>query len=190
MTTTPRPRRAASRVPAPLRWLGQALSLVMLCASVLAALVLIVVPIGTGSHTYSVLTSSMAPSYEPGTFLVVRPVDYDTLGMGDVVTYQLRSGEPSVVTHRIVGFSSDQEGNRLLITKGDNNDLVDTDPVREVQVRGSLLYAVPKIGYVANALGQADRSMVVNALAAGLIVAGLLTIVQGARKKKAVNEDI
>ncbi|MCC2594704.1 signal peptidase I [Tessaracoccus sp. OS52] len=173
-----------------LRAVGQAVSLVLLAASVLAALVLIVVPFATGSQTYTVLTSSMAPRYSPGTFIVVKPAEFSTLEVGDVVTYQIESGKPAVITHRITGFSTDQEGNRLLITKGDNNDATDPEPVQEVQVRGKLLYAVPYAGFLANALGQTNRSMTVNLLAAALIAYGLFLVGHGAagRKTKAVKE--
>lgn len=170
----PKTRRT---VPAGLRWIGQALSFLLLCVSALAAIVLIIVPLVTGSQTYSVLTSSMAPHYPPGTFLVVRPTDFDELSTGDVVTYQLDSGRPEVITHRIIGFTSNQTGERLLVTQGDNNDVADEDPVMEVQVRGQLSYAVPYVGFLANALGQADRSWIITGLAVLLIGYGLFTII-------------
>lgn len=168
------------RIPAWLDWLGQALSLVLLCVAALAAIVLIVVPFLTGSQTYSVLTNSMAPSYPPGTFLVVKPTEFDDLQVGDVVTYQLESGRPEVVTHRVVSVAAAQDGSRRLITQGDNNDLADPEPVMPIQVRGELLYAVPYVGFLANALGQTDRSGIITVLAVALIGWGLFTMVRGA----------
>lgn len=168
-----------------LRRAGEAASLLLLSASVLAAIVLVLIPFVTGSQTYSVLTSSMAPRYSPGTFLVVKPQAYQTLRVGDVVTYQIESGKPAVITHRITGFTADQDGNRLLVTKGDNNDATDAEPVREVQVRGKLFYAVPYAGFAANALGRTDRGVVLNVLAGGLICYGALTMVRGLRRRRA-----
>ena len=49
-----------------LKLAGTALSLVAMTVAALAALVLIIFPLLTGSQTYSVLTSSMAPHYEIG----------------------------------------------------------------------------------------------------------------------------
>lgn len=178
MTTKIRPSRR--QAPAALRRLGQALSFLLLCAVVLAALALIVVPKATGSQTYAVLTSSMAPKYAPGTFLVVRPMPFDELRMGDVVTYQIKSGEPGVITHRVTGFTTSQDGSRLLITKGDNNDAPDEEPVREVQVRGKLLYAVPYVGFAANALGRADRGAALNLIAIAMIGYGIVHLGWGA----------
>ena len=128
--------------------LFEMLSMAALSVAVLAALILIVVPRVTGSYTYTVLTSSMAPAYSPGTFLVVRPVPFDALRVGDIITYQMESGRPEVITHRIIAVSSTQQGERTFITKGDNNTIRDDKPVLEVQVRGKLLNAVPHICFL------------------------------------------
>ncbi|CEA07525.1 Signal peptidase I W [Arthrobacter saudimassiliensis] len=175
----------AAKHPA-LALVGSLLSYVALCITVLAALVLIVVPLLTGSQTYSVLTSSMAPHYAPGTFLVVKPTPYNELQVGDVVTYQMESGKPAVITHRIISFGVDQAGNRTLITQGDNNDIADEQPVTELQVRGKLFYAVPFVGFAANALGNTDRGAAVQWAAVGLLGYGVVTLVRGtlARKRR------
>lgn len=169
------------------RWVaaaGRFANLVLLMVAIFAALVLILVPKATGSQTYSVLTNSMAPKYSPGTFLVVTPAAFSELKYGDVVTFQLESGRPEVETHRIVGFGATQAGEKTLITKGDNNDINDPKPVRELQVKGKLFYAVPFVGYAANALGNADRGLWVMAGAAGLIGYGLLLIVRHIRSRR------
>jgi signal peptidase len=158
-------------------WVG----VVVLSVAVLAVSVLILFPRVTGSQTFSVLTNSMAPKLGPGTFLVVGPTSYAGLRTGDVITYQMASGRPEVITHRIVGFGATQTGERTLITKGDNNSVVDPAPVREVQVRGRLLYAVPWVGYVANALGNSDRTTWVMVGALCLIGYGLLNLLRSAR---------
>lgn len=171
-------KRTARHAPAWLQGIGQTVSFLVLCVSALAAIVLIVVPLASGSQTYSVLTSSMAPHYAPGTFLVVQPEDFDTLKAGDVITYQLESGRPDVITHRITTVTADQNGEKMLITQGDNNDVADPAPVREVQVRGKLFYAVPYAGFVANTLGQADRGPIITVVAFGLIGYGALSMVR------------
>lgn len=176
------PPQDKRRAPLWWQWIGQTVSFLLLVVFSLAAVVLIIVPMVTGSQTYSVLTGSMAPTYPPGTFLVVKPTEFDTLQIGDVVTYQIESGRPDVVTHRIIGFGAGQNGERQLITQGDANGLVDENPVMEVQLRGELFYAVPYVGFLANALGQTDRSWVVTALAVGLIGFGLHSMVRGTLK--------
>lgn len=157
----------------------RAVSFTALVLAVLAALVLIVFPRVTGSYTYTVLTNSMAPGYPPGTFIVMKPTPFDELQLGDIITYQLESGRPEVVTHRITGVSATQQGERTYITKGDNNSTEDAEPVLEVQVRGKLFYAVPFVGFVANAAGQGDRNGVIYAAAISLIAYGAFTAGRG-----------
>jgi signal peptidase I len=177
-------QRTRRRTPRWLQRIGQAISFLTLCFFALAAIILIAVPFVTGSQTYSVLTNSMAPKYPPGTFLVVKPVEFDQLQVGDVVTFQIESGRPDVITHRITGFTANQDGERLLITQGDNNDFADPEPVMEVQVRGKLFYAVPYVGWVANSLGNASRSSVVTVLAIALILWGAFTMVGGVLRER------
>jgi signal peptidase len=180
---------ARRHAPAWLQWIGQTVSFIVLCVSALAAVVLIVVPLATGSQTYSVLTSSMAPHYAPGTFLVVKPQDFDTLAVGDVITYQLDSGRPEVITHRIITVTAGQDGERMFITQGDNNAVADPDPVREVQVRGKLFYAVPYVGFAANALGQTDRGPIITILAVGLIGYGAYSMARGISRDRKTARD-
>lgn len=168
--------RATRKNTSACRLTGQLLSFSALIITALAAIVLIVVPLLTGSQTYSVLTSSMKPNYAPGTLLVVKPSSFSGLNVGDVVTYQIDSGRPEVITHRVLSVGADQEGNRTLITKGDNNALADESPVSEVQVRGKLMYAVPYVGFVANWLGNQDRGMFSQLAAGGLILYGIGTM--------------
>jgi signal peptidase len=169
------------------RWLaaaGRSINFVLLMVAVFAALVLILVPKATGSQTYTVLTNSMAPKYSPGTYLVVKPTAFSELKAGDVITFQLESGKPAVESHRIIGFGTTQSGEKTLITKGDNNDITDASPVREMQVKGKLFYAVPYVGYVANALGNSDRGLWVSVGAAGLIGYGAVLIFRTIRSRR------
>lgn len=156
---------------------------VVLLLTVLSALIVIVVPMATGSQTYTVLTSSMAPKYAPGTFLVVKPAAFDTLRVGDVVTYQIESGKPAVISHRITAVGSTQTGERVFTTKGDNNSLEDAALVQEVQIKGKLLYAVPYVGFAAHSVGE-QRGKLLPIIAVGFISLGALSMVRGAVEKK------
>lgn len=156
----------------------------VMLAALFAALVLIVVPVATGSQTYTVLTNSMAQKFPPGTFMVMKPAPFEDLKYGDVITFQLYSGKPEVETHRIVGFGSTQAGEKTLITKGDNNGANDPNPVRAIQVKGKLFYAVPYVGFVANFLGNSDRGMWTVVAAVALIGYGAITVYTSVRKAR------
>lgn len=173
----------APRTGAVLRSLGRSAAYVVMLVTALVALVMIVVPLVTGSQTYTVLTNSMAPKYAPGTFLVVKPAPFAELQVGDIITYQIESGKPGVITHRITAVGATQSGARILTTKGDNNSLADANPVQEMQVKGKLLYAVPFVGFVANAVGQ-NRDVIAPILAVGFIGFGALSMIKGTLEKK------
>lgn len=159
-----------SRLGRTLGWLGQvaAWSFVIAVAGVLT--VTVVVPRVAGATPYTVLTSSMEPGMPPGTLVVVEPIDPAQLGVGDVVTYQLESGEPAVVTHRVVAVETAINGERTLITQGDANDRADPEPVRPVQLKGRRWYALPYLGRVNTLLTSSQRQTAVYGVA-GLLLA-------------------
>ncbi|WP_258868647.1 signal peptidase I [Arthrobacter sp. RT-1] len=163
---------------------GRILSMAAMIIALFAAMILLVIPVVTGSHTYTVLTNSMAPKFPPGTFLVMKPVPFDEIQYGDVVTFQLHSGRPEVETHRVVGFGATQQGEKTLITKGDNNGANDADPVREIQMKGKLFYAVPYVGFLANALGNSDRDAWTIIAAVGLIGYGAILVFKSVRASR------
>ena len=153
------------------RWLLPLRLLTWLLTASAAALVLaaVVVPRLGGATPYTVLTGSMAPVYPPGSLVVVRPVESTEVRIGDVVTYQLRSGEPAVATHRVVGVGWSADGERLLTTQGDANPVPDAEPVRGVQLRGEVWYSLPWVGHLNVLLtpGQHQRLVQLAALQSG-----------------------
>ena len=124
----------------------------------------VVVPRIGGGTSYTVLTGSMQPSLPPGTVVVVRPRPDASIGVGSVITYQLESGKPTVVTHRVVSQGVDGAGKPVWWTQGDANDAVDPAPVRPVQVKGEVWYSVPYLGYAGSIVSPGTR--------AGLVVVG------------------
>lgn len=172
------PTARRSTLGAVLRAVGFGLStgLVLLVAGL--AVVLVVVPKATGSMPLSVLTQSMEPTLPPGTLVVVRPVAVDTIEVGDVVTYQIASGQAAVVTHRVVGIASSSDGGRTFTTKGDNNDVADPRPVIPAQVRGTVWYSLPALGTV-NQFVNGSRSWLVPTAAVLLLGYGAVMMTAG-----------
>jgi signal peptidase len=143
-----RSRRAESSERGLLSYLGGAAMAVVLVVILAIAAAAIVLPAATGSTALTVLTSSMEPNLPPGTLIVVRPTDAEDIHPGDIVTYQLRSNEPEVVTHRVIQRTALADGQLLFITQGDANPAPDDAPVQQVQIRGTLWYAMPYLGWV------------------------------------------
>lgn len=93
-------------------------------------------PTVLGFSAAVVVTGSMSPAIEPGDLVVCRrAADY---AVGDVIMF--RSGA-AIVTHRIVGGTA--EG---FTTRGDANNVADTDPVPRGAVVGKVVFTVPKLG--------------------------------------------
>jgi signal peptidase len=150
-------------------------AVVVVTAALLIAFV--AVPRVTGSTPYTVLTGSMRPDMPPGTMAVVRPVDPAELSVGDVITYQLRSGEPEVVTHRIIETVVTQEGLEFR-TQGDANDAPDPDLVRAVQVRGEVWYWAPLLGYLTSGVTSDARTVTAQVVGVGLIAYALFSVIR------------
>ena len=129
----------------------------------------VVVPRLAGATPYAVLTGSMRSDLPPGTLVVVRPVAVEDVRIGDIVTFQLTSGDPVVATHRVVAIGSAGSGERTFQTQGDANDAPDPDWVRPVQVKGRVWYAVPYLGHANDLLNGEQRHLAVLLTAGGLV---------------------
>ena len=149
-------------------WFSTIVTWLLVFAVSALVLALVVVPLLGSAQPYTVLTESMRPTYPPGTLVVVRDGDMNRLPVGEVVTYQIRSDDPAVVTHRIIATGIDIEGGRTYITQGDNNPQPDPEPVEPAQIRGSVWYSIPYLGYVNNWLTGDTRVVVVIVMAGAL----------------------
>ncbi len=145
----------------PLRWVTQAFAWGGIIVTVLVLAVGVIIPRAVGGTTYTVLTSSMEPDLPPGTLVVTKPVDADQVRVGEVITYQLESGKPTTVTHRVVEARYTLNGDLQLITQGDANPVPDSKPVIAEQVRGKLWYSVPYLGRVNNWLTPDRRGFAI-----------------------------
>lgn len=165
--------------------LGQGLSAGLLLLIVGLGIIAIGVPALTGGIPLSILTGSMTPTLPPGTLVVVRPTPVEDIQPGDVLTFQLDSGEPALVTHRVIARQAESTtGEIRFITQGDANDAPDPRAVLPVQVRGTVWYAVPYLGWANQAIDGAARAWVVPVMASGLFAYGGLSVVAGVRDRR------
>ncbi len=165
-------------------WLGQLLAWLVIVGVVVVLAAAVLGPRLAGATPYTVLTGSMRPDYPPGTLVVVKPVAADVLRSGDVVTYQLESGEATVVTHRIVEVGTNLQGDVTFTTQGDANEIPDAEPVRPVQVKGRLWYSVPYLGYVNNFMTGRQRQTAVLLVSGGLVAYAAYMFVSAAHRRR------
>jgi len=188
------PSGATPRKPAKkkgvLHYIGVGLSFGLLSLVLLLAVLVVALPMLTKSTPYTVLTSSMNPSYPAGTLVIVKPTDTQQIRIGDVITYQITSNQPAVITHRVIQIvEPTKAGDEVaFITKGDANSLPDP-VVKPVQVRGVVWYAVPLIGWINNVINGGTRNVLVPIIAGGLFLyagfMGASTVIERRRKAAA-----
>ena len=95
-------------------------------------------------------SESMAPQINRGDVVLTGPADTDSLAVGDVILFEAKDGRN--ILHRIVAIEMDQDGDRLFVTKGDNNRTNDQLPVRVEQIAGRYVGRAPILGWVPIAL--------------------------------------
>jgi len=131
----------------------------------------------TGTKAYAVTTDSMAMEFLTNAAVFVRPVDFEKLQAGDVVTFTLSDG--SLVTHRIIEIDGE---NRRIYTKGDNSPSPDPEPTDADQIVGRMLFSLPYFGFLANKIAS-DRMTVIYILAALAAVLLTVRVIMQNRKK-------
>ncbi len=156
----PIPRGRRAWYDSPWRIAGHALSATATIAVVALVLALAVVPRLLGGASLTVLTGSMEPTFRPGDVVVTRGITAQEVcadvAVGTVVTFLPEPGDPSLITHRVVGKTIgtfDDGTSCRLITQGDANSARDA-PVSPEQVRGVFLYGLPGLGWVRQWVGQ------------------------------------
>lgn len=85
-----------------------------------------------------VLSDSMAEVFPSKSLIIVKKMDPGKLKKGDIISYQANQ---DVVSHRIVEIK-----NGIFITKGDNNKMIDTEPISANQIIGKVIGHVRYIG--------------------------------------------
>jgi len=96
-----------------------------------------------GYKPFVVLSGSMETEIFKGDLVVTREVDAESLQKNDIVAF--RDSENHVVTHRVVDIV-DENGEKRLVTKGDNNNNNDSDMVNVKDVEGKYLFKMSGFG--------------------------------------------
>lgn len=164
--------------------IGQAAVWLVIGVLVLLVSVCAVVPRLAGGEPYTILTGSMRPAYPPGTLVAVRHVPFEQIEVGDVITFQAKPGEPTVITHRVVDTTTNAAGERRLITKGDANGSLDDATVQPAQVRGRLWYSLPALGRVNTLISSAKQTPVAIGVACLLFLYAGLTAASAVRDRR------
>jgi len=140
----------------------RATALLMLVAVALIVLGAAAAVHRSGYRMYVVHTGSMSPTLRPGDLVIDTAPG--TPRPGTIVTFLVRQGGDSAVTHRVVGGTSAN-----LVTKGDANASADPWQVPASDVVGRVAHRVRYLGFVAVFLRQPA--------ALGSMFTGILSVV-------------
>ncbi len=108
-----------------------------------------------GIRTFITMSGSMEPKIQTGSLCFVNTnASFESIQEGDIIAFEAPSG--ALVTHRVIGK---EENGRVLVTKGDNNDIEDGPTTTAKNFRGETLFSIPYAGYALATLQKPQYKM-------------------------------
>lgn len=128
------------------------LSIIAICLGLRVAL-------ATDRPLITVVGGSMRPALEIGDLVIIQGVPATNIQEGDIIAFQSPHENtqenttgiwPFIVStvHRVVGTQSLANGTILFTTKGDDNDVIDSQPVADHLICGRVISRIPYLGYL------------------------------------------
>ncbi|GEM_PF-3575765 len=124
------------------RIIGNVIVIMMLAVSAI-----LLIPRAFHMKPMQVLTGSMEPNYPRDSLIYVKPVAFEHIQTGDVITFY--KGENTVVTHRVIEID---EQTKTFQTKGDANEETDSGVIPYDRVIGRVCWYIPKVGRILSLL--------------------------------------
>lgn len=100
-----------------------------------------------GIKTFSIVSESMQPTINVNDIVIVK--DSNDYHIEDIITFTI---DNETITHRIINAETDENGEYVYTTKGDNNDVADVNKIKINQIEGKYIFKIPKIGKIFNIL--------------------------------------
>ncbi|MBQ3128308.1 MAG: signal peptidase I [Clostridia bacterium] len=142
----------------------------------------------SGAKGYAVSSPSMKDTLNVGDIVFVKPVAFEELQVGDVVTVASSDGK-SFFTHRVVEIN---ENDRTVTTRGDANGADDPMPTEADRIVGRMWYSVPLLGYLTMVLNfsmSRDIWLIVDVLIAVVLILINTVLPKILKKKKRGDSD-
>jgi len=114
-----------------------------------AAICVIIVFFSTGMlgvQSSVIYSGSMRPTMDVGDIAVVSDIELTDIQIGDIIQYEKENMAIPII-HRVEDIQ-EEDGNQYFITKGDANKNPDPDPVPGRNIRGKVIFNIPKIGWI------------------------------------------
>jgi len=102
----------------------------------------------TDSPMMAVVSGSMEPTFARGDLVFVKGVDSPSeIKQGDIIVFRLE-GEQETKVHRVYEIVQNNDNQVLFRTKGDHNPSPDPKLVSFEEVKGKVIFWIPKLGYL------------------------------------------
>lgn len=95
-----------------------------------------------GVRPYVVSGYSMKPTFVAGDLVIITRIDPAEVQVGDVIQFRRAN---SYIVHRVIEIQ-EENGRRVFITQGDNNNVAD-EPVSQEIVEGKVIRYIPQVGW-------------------------------------------
>lgn len=183
-----------------MKWISNFVTWLLFALLILMAALVISMRFSGGDQTMfgyqlkTVLSGSMEPAIKTGSIIAVKPGgDTTKFKTGDIITYKTDE-EGTLTTHRVVEAEGSGDNLRY-ITKGDNNNAADMEPVLHENVVAEYTgFTIPYVGYILSyaqsKLGSALLLIVPGLLFLGYAIVNILRAfkeVDGGKNQEASN---
>ena len=97
-----------------------------------------------GIKTFTIISSSMEPTFKIDDIIFVKKIDENQLQIGDIISF---IQDKDIITHRIEKIEKNGSG-LVFITKGDANSTTDINKVKLSQIEGKYIFKISKVGKI------------------------------------------
>lgn len=167
-----------------IQWIQRGINLLLVLIVVVLLLVFFL-PQCLSYKPYNVQTGSMTPKYPIGSMIYVKPVTFEEIAVGDVVTYHTQEQGGWTVTHRVVHIDKEKG---TVDTKGDaNTNTMEKDiPYRQI-IGKATNFSIPFLGSIVTRYQSGNGKLItIIAIVILLVVSFVLDMVQD--KKNGTND--
>ena len=142
-----------------------------------------------GYRAYIITSDSMEPSINHGDVIITKECKEEDLQTGDVITFEQNQ---EVITHRIQKVEEDQTTKeKTYITKGDNNNMEDSENIKFSAIIGKCIITIP---YLGNIISVLENKLIVLIIILIILILFFLKIqkqekLENRREKKKIEEE-
>jgi len=125
------------------------LTLLLVILGIAATTLSLRIALGTPNPFYTVVSGSMIPTLNIGDIVIVKDSNtFNEVKEGDIIVFRSPLEQDKVIVHRVIRVLVDG-GEKMLITKGDNNFSPDPWRIGKDQYVGKVIYSIPYLGILA-----------------------------------------